>query len=171
MSAIREIQEIQRRVALFRSARPAHCKTGLGASRARKCKVVHRVRKLAAACTGERVRYYAEWDCGGESGDAVIVTDPTIGRFCKRCESLAQGPFVYRCYDAGDRLIYIGSAKSRLTRMHNHRANTPWWRDVVRVDYEDCPDIETARLAETAAIRAERPLRNKRGNEQSSDTA
>lgn len=151
---------------LMRSARPVRCKTEFAIARARtRRKVVHRIDWVDAACAEGRIRYFAGWICGDRSWDAVLVADPApIGRMCKRCESLAQGPFVYRCYDDADQLLYIGSAKCRLSRFQGHRQSSPWWPEVARRELTDQPDIETARRAEAAAIRAERPIHNKQHN-------
>ena len=165
MSRTVSLAQLEARVALRRSARPVQCKTGLGASRARKCKVVHRVRSMTAACTEGRIRYYAEWECGDTSGDAVIVADPaTFDRFCKRCESLTQAPLTYFCYSADGRLLYIGSCVLWESREALHRKQTPWWPEVARVDKFPYPDLPAARRAEKAAIRADAPLYNKQHN-------
>lgn len=152
--------------ALMCSARPVRCKTELGAARARtRRKVIHRIGWVEAAYTEGRIQYFAGWACGDKSWDVVLIASPAPGsRMCRRCESLAQGPFVYRCFDADGRLLYIGSARCRVGRFQNHSQTSPWWPEVVRTELTDQPDIETARAAEVLAIKAERPLRNKQHN-------
>lgn len=148
----------------MRSARPVHSKSGLAASSGGNRKLVHRIAWIDAACTEGRLRYFARWACGDCCWDAILVAVPAPLAMCKRCESLAQGPFVYRLYDADSRLLYIGSAKCRLSRFQGHRNTSPWWPEVARKELTDQPDIETARRAEAAAIKAERPVHNKRHN-------
>lgn len=157
------IEDLAMRDALLRSSRPVHCKAGLAVARGRK--IAHHVRWMTSACTEGRIHYFAGWECGDRTWDAVIIADvEQAGSLCRRCESLALGPFVYRCIGAGEQKLYIGSAKSRRSRMQSHRTASFWWPEVVRVDIEDQPDIETARRAEAAAIRAEAPLYNKKHN-------
>lgn len=167
MSAEMSLEEMRARNALMRSARPVQCKTGLAIARGRnRRKVVHHPEWITAACTDGRLHYFAGWICGDCSWDAIIVADTGPYDMCKRCEAIAQGPFVYRCYDAAGRLLYIGSATSRVSRFQGHRKTSPWWPEVTDVKLTDQPDIETARQAEAAAIEAEAPIHNKKHNKQ-----
>lgn len=43
---------------------------------------------------------------------------------------------LYRCYNDADRVIYVGRAQEPARRCAQHRANSPWWNEVVRVEVE-----------------------------------
>jgi len=68
--------------------------------------------------------------------------------------------FVYRCYDADDRLIYVGCTNSPLARMDGHRKGTHWFPEVVRVRHTVFPDRATGFARESAAIHLEKPKYN-----------
>ena len=75
--------------------------------------------------------------------------------------------FVYRIFDADDRLIYIGCARDVTSRLTLHTARSSQsprsWeirRRMARHTVEEFPDLATARAAEAAAIRAEQPELN-----------
>ena len=75
--------------------------------------------------------------------------------------------YVYRIYDADDRLIYIGCARSVTTRLALHtapssRSRASWGirRRMARHTVEEHPNRAAARAAESAAIRAEQPELN-----------
>lgn len=72
----------------------------------------------------------------------------------------AAGPVVYRVYDAGDRLIYIGSSGDLEQRLAHHSANSWWYGLVGRVETKPYPTIADARVAEFAAIKSELPAFN-----------
>lgn len=74
---------------------------------------------------------------------------------------------VYRCYDAGGRLLYIGSTMNSIAaRLQQHRyvnrtaGKSAWVNDVTRCDVDTYPSWEEALLAESALILALRPLAN-----------
>lgn len=73
---------------------------------------------------------------------------------------------VYRCYDAEDRLIYIGATSTTVPkRMRVHkRSNPEVWTQTVRWTTEDYPDRESALNAEANAIYREMPPLNYRYN-------
>lgn len=152
--------------ALRHSARRIHCKAEYGVVRARTSRaVLHRVGWIKAACDGDRIRYYARWQCGFSSHDVTLIADPApFSSTCEHCESLAQGAFVYRCYDAAGRLLYIGHGSCRWCRFHSHHSKKSWWPEVTRVDLVEQPDVETARKTEALAIKAEGPVHNKQHN-------
>jgi hypothetical protein len=140
---------------------PVRSKTGLVA--ARRGELAHLDEGVAAVFEGDRLRFGARFACGSGSADVVILADASAhGGVCERCVDIVAGPCVYRCFDAAPALIYIGSAEKWLTREGNHRAHTPWWPEVADVQVTRYRSIFEARVAETAAIEAERPKYNKR---------
>lgn len=75
--------------------------------------------------------------------------------------------YVYRVFDADDRLLYVGCARNVDERMRMHQIPSTQSRASVgialhgdRVTSEEFPNRATARAAEAAAIRAESPLLN-----------
>lgn len=77
--------------------------------------------------------------------------------------------FVYRCYDASDRLLYIGCSNGPLHRVKAHR-ETAWWGDrIARVRFTVFPDRRKALSIEREAIWAEQPLCNVKGRWQGWD--
>jgi predicted GIY-YIG superfamily endonuclease len=69
---------------------------------------------------------------------------------------------VYRFYDAGDALLYVGATDDLERRWKHHSYVQPWWPEVdqKRNEVTWYPDRESALAAETAAIKAERPRIN-----------
>jgi Uri superfamily endonuclease len=68
--------------------------------------------------------------------------------------------FVYRIYDAGDRLLYVGmSARSAKRRIGQHMQK-PWGEAIERWRIDSYATATEAREAEAKAIFAERPLHN-----------
>jgi predicted GIY-YIG superfamily endonuclease len=71
---------------------------------------------------------------------------------------------LYRLYDAAGDLLYIGIAKDPASRWKSH-ANHPrtsgWWPLVSRKEVEWLPSREAADVAETEAIKKERPAHNR----------
>ena len=80
--------------------------------------------------------------------------------------------YVYRCYDADDRLLYIGCTQDVEGRIGQHQslhhignpASGYLYKHLVRWTSEMYPDKETARDAEIAGIGAEAPLLNVQHN-------
>lgn len=71
---------------------------------------------------------------------------------------------LYRLYDAGGALLYIGRSVNPKRRWTDHRKEMPWWPEVARKDVEWLPVVGTdAWAAEFYAIRTENPLYNKCG--------
>lgn len=71
--------------------------------------------------------------------------------------------WVYRCFDADDRLVYVGSTTSLPKRLAQHRATSWWSPTVARVVAKVYPNGVVAREVERAAIRDEVPRWNKAG--------
>lgn len=67
---------------------------------------------------------------------------------------------LYRCYDADDRLIYVGSTSSYRRRIGEHLAQSWWYSLVCRLRSEQFPTLEAARAAEKVAIQEEQPAFN-----------
>jgi len=62
---------------------------------------------------------------------------------------------VYRLYDAGYRLLYVGYSKNWARRLTQHSQNC-WWVDVETVLVEHFPTEEEARAKETEYIKSRR---------------
>lgn len=77
--------------------------------------------------------------------------------------------YVYRCYDAADQLIYIGSTSNIEKRMRVHRAHqrsraSAWLRAcMVRYEVTEYDSRAAALDAERDAIAAEAPVLNTQG--------
>lgn len=67
---------------------------------------------------------------------------------------------VYRLYGEADLLLYVGHTISLYSRLRQHAESQFWWSDVraIRFDYFD--SIESARVAEQAAIDVGTPKHN-----------
>lgn len=141
---------------------PAHCKTGLVTSRL--SGKAHLCAGLAAVIHDGRVIYGARYMCYRGTPDAVIIPSAEpYGGVCTWCEDAAQGPGVYRCLNAMQEVIYIGSSEKPLMRCEKgHKARASWWPEVADIQIVRYPTIFEARGAERLAIHAERPLRNDR---------
>jgi predicted GIY-YIG superfamily endonuclease len=69
---------------------------------------------------------------------------------------------VYRLFDAGGTLIYVGSTADLDQRMSQHRSARRWWPQVdpARTTVVWFATRAEAEAAEVSAIRAERPVHN-----------
>lgn len=152
------MNELPDRLAPLRHFRPAVCKTGLAAS-SRKMKV-HRVEWMKTRVINGRLCCWAQWVCGGDSIDAVVIADPEpFGGVCQRCALM--GWFTYHCFTADRVLLYIGSTGDRYMRFKGHARQSPWWLEVADIQLTEYPDETAARVAEALAINAEHPVHNK----------
>lgn len=70
------------------------------------------------------------------------------------------GSFVYRLYDAGGTLLYVGMAADVLRRLGDHMRHKSWWREVRRIDWEMYDTRDDAAWAERVQINALEPLHN-----------
>lgn len=68
---------------------------------------------------------------------------------------------LYRHFDARDRLLYVGIAKSPELRAEQHGRRSPWWRFVSRTTVEWHGGRRAAHEAEKNAIAVESPVFNK----------
>jgi len=67
---------------------------------------------------------------------------------------------LYRLYDEGDQLVYIGIASNPIFRWQQHSRTSPWWPNVAKLTLEWLETRECALEAEEGAIKRERPLHN-----------
>lgn len=73
---------------------------------------------------------------------------------------------LYRFFNAGGALLYVGITAALPTRLANHRDEKPWWTEVARVTVEHYPNREAVLAAELAAIKSEHPRYNIQHNTQ-----
>lgn len=140
---------------------PAIVKSGAAASLNRG--ITHLVAFAALAVDNDGAALATRWECSGGSVNAVPVTDEDNYAICANCRDVARhprGPVVYRCYDADDELIYIGSSINLRQRIYTHRSSTRWWGEVARVEAEPHPSEGACRIAEGRAIATESPYYN-----------
>lgn len=141
---------------------PVEIGTGIAASVMRG--MAHLVDEAAVSSDSRGSTLAARWLCGGGTIAAYEVTDDT--EVCARCiayRDLPSGPVVYRCYDADDVLIYVGSSINFPARLYGHKTSTRWWGEVARVDTEPFPTEAEARHAEHRQIEESSPRHNKWG--------
>ncbi|MEV5941296.1 GIY-YIG nuclease family protein [Streptomyces sp. NPDC051994] len=69
---------------------------------------------------------------------------------------------LYRLYDAGDQLLYVGVAQDPKVRFRQHRSEKPWWPAVAMKDIEWFPSAGAALSEERRAIKEECPRHNER---------
>lgn len=68
---------------------------------------------------------------------------------------------LYRLWGADDELLYIGISYSAVARMSGHRADKPWWTEVVKITVETVRCTREGILAiERDAILSEQPKYN-----------
>lgn len=71
---------------------------------------------------------------------------------------------LYRHFDKNGQLLYVGVSIQTLLRLMAHRRNSPWFREIARVDIQWYKSKSGAYYAEKRAIQTERPLWNKAHN-------
>jgi predicted GIY-YIG superfamily endonuclease len=71
---------------------------------------------------------------------------------------------VYRFFDTGGRLLYVGIAYDPAERWKHHAAKTRWWKDAVDNTIEWYDTRPEAERAEAVALRYEKPIYNKSGS-------
>lgn len=72
--------------------------------------------------------------------------------------------YVYRVYDASERLIYVGETGDIFSRVQHHHLQTWWGSQIDRVKSVVYPDRTSALAAERTAIRDEDPRWNITGS-------
>lgn len=73
---------------------------------------------------------------------------------------MASKHVLYRLYDNGGRLLYVGRTENLRRRMSEHRALQPWAAEIDRVTRTPCASYSAACLAERQAIESEHPIHN-----------
>lgn len=68
---------------------------------------------------------------------------------------------LYRHFDAGGQLLYVGISLSAVQRLAQHKTGSEWFPKIARVDIEWLPSRAIALRAEAAAIERENPLHNR----------
>jgi hypothetical protein len=72
----------------------------------------------------------------------------------------ARSHALYRFYDAGGALLYVGITLDPGARWRAHRDDKPWWHQVATISLEVHPTRDAVLAAERAAIVAEKPQHN-----------
>lgn len=67
---------------------------------------------------------------------------------------------LYKLYDVGDRVLYIGITDRGPARLVEHYRNKPWFGSVVRVEFERYETRQEVVMAEEKAIKQLRPVYN-----------
>lgn len=69
--------------------------------------------------------------------------------------------YLYRHFDIGHRLLYVGISLRVMSRLEQHRLAALWFDQIASVEITRYPDKKAAMSAEKAAIKIDRPLFNK----------
>lgn len=72
--------------------------------------------------------------------------------------------YLYRYFDADDRLLYVGVSTNWIARDLQHKASKDWYHQIVSSKIAKYDTREAALTAEMEAIVAEAPLHNRLGN-------
>jgi hypothetical protein len=138
------------------------CKTGIAVGAGRPDASAHYVTSMTATIDHGRIRYSARWLCTSWGSQDVIILPVGHGRrMCAHCQDRLC-PTVYRCLSAARALVYIGSSITRTRRLRQHEKHADWWPLVTDVQYQEFPTYAEAFAAAPAAIRAERPMCNRK---------
>ena len=76
---------------------------------------------------------------------------------------------LYRSYNKGNELLYVGISHSVMNRLGQHKNSGVWHGECVRITLEHFATRESAREAEAKAIKTEHPIYNKQGKPSASD--
>lgn len=82
------------------------------------------------------------------------------GPLIRRTPLYGRPTFVYRCYDAAGRLLYVGCSTNPRERLNGHRASSWWFPQVATVRNVVFPSREYALTKERQAIAEEQPRWN-----------
>jgi predicted GIY-YIG superfamily endonuclease len=67
---------------------------------------------------------------------------------------------LYRHFDKNGFLLYVGVSMSAIKRLSEHKNKSAWFKDIARVDVENFETRKSALVAESLAIRNEKPKHN-----------
>ncbi len=67
---------------------------------------------------------------------------------------------LYRHFDKSGALLYVGSCANPLARLKNHKQNSKWFHQIVRVEIEHFTTRVESYSAERTAIATEQPIYN-----------
>lgn len=67
---------------------------------------------------------------------------------------------IYRMFNAGGALLYVGQTGNLPTRLDTHRSKKPWWTEVASITVEHFVSRDAALDAERRAILRESPEYN-----------
>lgn len=70
---------------------------------------------------------------------------------------------VYRHFDSGGRLLYVGCSRNPLARSAGHLSQASWADDIARIEVQAFDLLTDALAAEARAISTESPLHNIKG--------
>lgn len=76
---------------------------------------------------------------------------------------MSRGTALYRFFDKGNQLLYVGISNYPASRVETHRRSSPWRDQIARHSIEEHPSRSAAAFAESEAINTEFPLYNKQG--------
>lgn len=77
----------------------------------------------------------------------------------------SDGLYLYRLFDKGGQLLYVGITDNCFRRWKEHSRDKQWWGRVHQFTQDWYPDRRSVELAERRAIAAEMPLFNKAHNQ------
>jgi predicted GIY-YIG superfamily endonuclease len=72
---------------------------------------------------------------------------------------------LYRAFNTDDELLYVGISNNFMTRLHQHESRSKWHKLAAKMTLMHFDTRELAEEAELVAIRSEKPLFNKKDNE------
>lgn len=116
---------------------------------------------------GDRQHYKAIdiWEVTASWHEAHKSRRPSRKRTTQpRATTNADGLYLYRLYDKGGQLLYIGITDNCFRRWKEHSKNQDWWGRVHQFTQDWYPDRRSVELAERRAIITESPLYNKTHN-------
>src|SRR5271169_4755187 len=69
---------------------------------------------------------------------------------------------LYRAFDVNETLLYVGVSANPFSRIRTHKSQSRWWKKAVKITLDHFRTKESARRAESLAIKAESPKYNLR---------
>ncbi len=91
----------------------------------------------------------------------TLFPDDTVDRAGGEDESAAGKTSVYRLYDRGGCLLYVGITSTGTKRFAQHRDSQPWFDDVAQAEFEHYDTRREALAREAFLIWSSRPIHNK----------